>query len=762
MITQAELQQIIATMGPIMKLHPNERYMPDDADAFLQDSPPHCKLRWGRVPNDGSYNDFEVEGRLLRVAVGSDGTIWGVDKTQSIYRRDGQSLTLVPGSLVQIAVGSATQVWGIDASDLIYRRDGNSWTNIAGHLTSIGVGSDGTVWGVDRAGAVYRRDGNAWTTIPGTLMQISVGSASQVWGVNKDGLIFRRDGNSWTNIPGNLVNVSVAADGTVYGVGRDCHLYRRDANQWTQLPGTFFQVSVGSATQVWGCGLSNRDYLSVSSGDVPSNLYNITRSYGSAVVSSGVSLMNAVDVAKQDPNHGDPAFHYWLELAPGSIYGAPERAKAYVTVSHFNREVVRIAFWFYYPFNGPGKFRITIGDSTLDNVEIPNLGRHYSDWEHVTLAVHKTSQGWKLDAVYLSRHDLTIWHSPADLQFSGQHPIIYVARDSHAHYATAGTQYYKRPFSQSFGVGTAAIDLYDLTADSGYTLDTSQPGRCVVVEAQADLPGLVVTPPAWLGYDGRWGQYEPLSFTYSLVDATGVKLYDYVQTDVGAGPAGPAQHDKDDFWRTIVGSLKSVSVGSDGTVWGVDANNLIYRREGDYWTNIPGHLVQISVGNANQVWGVDADDLIYRRDGNSWTNIPGHLINVSVGDDGTVWGVNRDGLIYRRDGNAWTNIPGYLAMISVGNSSNVWGTDRDRNIYRWSGSSWVQIPGALNTLSVASDGTVWGAARVAGSLFPVVCQVYRRDGNSWTLIDGSLTQLSVGCKDLIWGVDSLGRIFNRS
>ena len=51
---------------------------------------------------------------------------------------------------------------------------------------------------------------------------------------------------------------------------------------------------------------------------------------------------------------------------------------------------------------------------------------------------------------------------------------------------------------------------------------------------------------------------------------------------------------------------------------------------------------------------------------------------------------------------------------------------------------------------------------MAGSLFPVVCQVYRRDGNSWTLIDGSLTQLSVGCKDLIWGVDSLGRIFNRS
>ena len=57
-------------------------------------------------------------------------------------------------------------------------------------------------------------------------------------------------------------------------------------------------------------------------------------------------------------------------------------------------------------------------------------------------------------------------------------------------------------------------------------------------------------------------------------------------------------------WKNIPGKLKYVSVGSDGTVWGVNAANNIYRRTGSTWTNVPGNLKQISAGASNQVWGV--------------------------------------------------------------------------------------------------------------------------------------------------------------
>lgn len=761
MITQAELEQIIANMGPILKMHPNERYMPDDADAFLNDSPSRASLIWGRIPYENSYIEFEAEGSLSRVAVAADGTVWGVDQNQAIYRRDGNTWTLIPGKLVDIAVGSRDLVWGVDKDDAIYRRDGTNWTTIPGRLVSISVGKDGTVWGVDRAGAIYRRDGNSWTTIPGTLMQVSVGDANNVWGVNKDGMIFRRDGSSWTRIAGSLVNVDVAADGTVYGVDKNYRLYRRDGDQWTLLAGTYFQVSVGSAQHIWATGRSKCAIVPPppSGAVVSSWVFNMKPNTVGKPVTSSRQLMDLVAEAKAHPDHADPTFRYRLQIDHNSISGNSARTKAYVTVSHFNSEIVRIAFWYFYPYNGPGKFRVSIGNEEIFQ-EVSTVGRHYADWEHVTLAVRKTSQGWKLDSVYLSRHDLTIWHSPDKFQYVGQHPIIYVARDSHAHYESAGDHYYKRPWSMDFGSGTAAVDLHDITGN-GITIDTSQPGRWVLVAAQEDLTGLAVAKPVWYDYDGRWGQHEPLEFSYTI-GMTSDLSYTYVMQEVGAGPTGPGQRDTDEYWRTIPGGLKCVSAAADGTVWGVNSANLIFRRDADTWTCIPGNLVQIAVGGANMVWGVDANDNIYRRDGNAWTTIPGKLVNVAVGADGTVWGVNRDGLIFRRDGNAWTNIAGKLAMISVGSSAHVWGTDRDGNIYRWSGSGWVTVPGKLNTLTVASDGTVWGLARLPSTLVPMDALIYRRDGETWTQVDGGLIQISAGSKTRIWGVNVGNQIFNRS
>src|SRR5690554_4049768 len=96
----------------------------------------------------------------------------------------------------------------------------------------------------------------------------------------------------------------------------------------------------------------------------------------------------------------------------------------------------------------------------------------------------------------------------------------------------------------------------------------------------------------------------------------------------------------DEAWMPVPGALKHVSVAADGTVWGVNAADQIYRRDGNAWTRISGALKQVSVGSASQVWGVNAADKIYRWNGSSWTQVSGALKHVSVAADGTVWGVN--------------------------------------------------------------------------------------------------------------------------
>jgi hypothetical protein len=55
-----------------------------------------------------------------------------------------------------------------------------------------------------------------------------------------------------------------------------------------------------------------------------------------------------------------------------------------------------------------------------------------------------------------------------------------------------------------------------------------------------------------------------------------------------------------------------VSVASDGTAWGVNASDKIYRRTGNAWTQVSGALKQLDAGSTDVVWGASSSDNIFR------------------------------------------------------------------------------------------------------------------------------------------------------
>ncbi len=178
------------------------------------------------------------------------------------------------------------------------------------------------------------------------------------------------------------------------------------------------------------------------------------------------------------------------------------------------------------------------------------------------------------------------------------------------------------------------------------------------------------------------------------------------------------------------------------------------------WEMIPGQLVQISVGSYQNVWGVAADDFVYRwkSDESEWENISGRLVNVSVGGDGTTWGVNRQDQPHRWDVNRWTYIPAVLKQISVGSKDHVWGISRAGEVWQWEPQSWVkristQI-GTFDSLSVGSDGIV--------VLLKENHEVYKlmidEDEVSFEKIEGKLSNISVGNASEIWGIDTKGQV----
>jgi len=251
-----------------------------------------------------------------------------------------------------------------------------------------------------------------------------------------------------------------------------------------------------------------------------------------APLASEAALPDAWRQSARDPRAGHPEFRRWLRIDDSLLPGNQSRAKALVSVVEPpDHACLDLQFWFFYPFNGPGKFHVTFGKVVSDHVKMDTVGRHYGDWEHVTLrlvpAAAPANPPWRLADVYLSRHSISKWiGNLSALHFSGRHPIIYIARDSHAHYPAAGTQYYRRIASKDLLIGTLNVDLEDWTGD-GPVFDTSQPGHYRMLS----------NGDPWYSLDMAWGQFEKLLFSYG-------RLYTY--TEVGSGPASPGFHGPDD------------------------------------------------------------------------------------------------------------------------------------------------------------------------------------------------------------------------
>ncbi|QFY42468.1 DUF946 domain-containing protein [Candidatus Methylospira mobilis] len=446
-------------------------------------------------------------------------------------------------------------------------------------------------------------------------------------------------------------------------------------------------LATGACSLNWGLISAEDDYDAFNEKDL-----------GSANVSSGESLAAAVVQAKADPNAKSTSFRYWLNIADSLELGDLQRASAQVCVQRgVNDDVINIQFWLFYGYNGPGKAHITFGAIIDEIVFFKESGSHYGDWEHVTLVVGRDASapgGWKITKVYLSRHDLTIWvQDPSTLSYQGLHPIIYVARDSHAHYESAGQHNYKRVAHKDYVVGHLDVDLFDLTADQGPQFDASIAGHFDIVFSAYDEHH--ITPPVWWNFDARWGQYT------KELDTVNVPIpiygdYSYTYKSVESGPKGPAGHVPSGLSSEWTGAMGQGSgavawlVGDfngDGKAeivqaWGDELNFIMYGSDGygglkTLWTGSMGQgsgAVTWLVGDFNgdgkseiiQGWGDDLNFIMYGSDGAGglktlWTGAMGEgsgAVTWLVGDfngDGKSeivqgWGDDLNFIMYGSDG----------------------------------------------------------------------------------------------------------------
>jgi len=168
-------------------------------------------------------------------------------------------------------------------------------------------------------------------------------------------------------------------------------------------------------------------------------------------------------------------------------------ARVYMHVKPmFGATFTDIAIWIYYPFNGPAKIRFGLID-----YQLPHIGEHIGDWEHVTLRVNNFNG--ELQSIYFSQHKGGTWLDATDLEFQeGNKAAVYASRYGHAFYSKPGLVLDGRD-----GTGLRndceKADLY-LDTGASYTL------------VAAEYLGSAVVEPPWLNYLRKWGPTQLIIF----------------------------------------------------------------------------------------------------------------------------------------------------------------------------------------------------------------------------------------------------------
>jgi len=222
-------------------------------------------------------------------------------------------------------------------------------------------------------------------------------------------------------------------------------------------------------------------------------------------------------------------------------------------------------------------------------------------------------------------------------------------------------------------------------------------------------------------------------------------------------------------WTQLSGLLSNISVGADGSVWGVNSQGSIYKWSPTIadWVGSTGNAGgpgRIAVDPTGRPWVVRNTGEIYRKgDGDpstdNWQLMPGPATGIAIGGDGSIWISNAAGAVYKWDGSSnWiqTTAAG-VSRIAVNPQGIPWAIKLSGEIWTKqdgdpTAANWTLMPAQATDVSVGPDGVVW-VSGVGGN------DIWRYNGGGWDLVRrGSVTTLA-GDRNGLWFSDGANQIW---
>ena len=227
----------------------------------------------------GAGNWAPRAGQALDIAIGANGDVISISSTGAPARWNEQAnrFDVLAGGLFSIAVGPDGTLWGIERSRAraVVRFDGSAWQAVniqrpqaaegrrrgggAGFRgKDIAVGAKGDVVVLSAKGVAQKLDPQSGALLPlegANLASIAVAPDGSVWGLSQQGQIHHYVGSSWQQVGGSAKSIAVASDGAVYVVnagGLPAKLNTATGN-WDVIGGQngLATIAAGAGGSIW-------------------------------------------------------------------------------------------------------------------------------------------------------------------------------------------------------------------------------------------------------------------------------------------------------------------------------------------------------------------------------------------------------------------------------------------------------------------------------------------------------------------------------
>ncbi|HEX3683188.1 MAG TPA: tectonin domain-containing protein [Bryobacteraceae bacterium] len=526
-------------------------------------------LNWSQsVSITGTGSAYEtVAGSLASVAVGGDGTVWGLNDLGQIFawNAQNQGWQQIPGTLSRLALGSSTSIWGLNPLGQIYSWNvtGQAWDEIAGSLVQLAVGGDGDTWGINRQQQVFHfsRLTTNWQYVAGTLTQISVGFAGAVWGLGPTGVPYRYDAGSarFDQLPGQFTSISVGMDGDVWAQNdAQTYHFNRLLQTWEAVAGDVKTVSVGGNGNVWAI-------------DKSGNVFEFLPSTGTWVAAGGI--LAQLSVAQNGAVWGVSGTRQICRYQTGSSVAG------------------------FHPLSGHVSSMAVAADGSAWALD--TSGAIYAfdplrqNWTNILgnlaqIAVGPGGRVWGLNAAeQIFRYDVTAqtWD-----WIPGSLARIAVAANG---------------------------DVWGINDDDQtYRFDASRqdwtwiPGelRQLTVGADGSVWGVNRNQQIYQ-FDATDGRWENVPGSLVQVDAGSASAV----WGINAEGQVYRRESNDSGWELIPGKLDRIAVGFDGSVLGL-AGTTVYRFDpnSETFSPIPGAFQAIAVAAGAVIWAIDSSGIPHR------------------------------------------------------------------------------------------------------------------------------------------------------